>query len=136
MRGLISPAKEDYVRAIFVLQEKNGRGTSSSLAEYLRLSKNTVSQMLKRLSDESLIVFKKYSRHVSLSRKGLALAKTMTFKHRLIERFLVDVLKRKPAEVHGEAHKLEHAFSQESIESMEKILGKPDEDPHGKPIRV
>ena len=133
---MISPVKEDYARAIFVLQEKNGIVTPSELTQYLHLSKNTVSQMLYKMSSEGLVEFKKYGRSIGLSKKGLALAKRLTFKHRLIEKFLVDVLKRKPEEVHGEANLLEHAFSQESIESMEKILGRPSLDPHGKPIVV
>ena len=131
---MVSVAIEDYLRAVFVLEERKVNVKSKDLSEYLGVSKNTVSQMLYKMSSEGLVVFKKYSRNIKLSKKGLALAKNLTFKHRLIEKFLVDVLKRSPEKVHFEAHKLEHAFSNESIKAMEKLLGNPALDPHGREI--
>src|SRR3989338_6093228 len=101
---MVSVAIEDYLRAVFVLEERKVNVKSKDLSEYLGVSKNTVSQMLYKMSSEGLVVFKKYSRNIKLSKKGLALAKNLTFKHRLIEKFLVDVLKRSPEKVHFEAH--------------------------------
>ena len=51
-----------------------------------------------------------------------------------IERFLQDMLRVNAKKIHEEAHRLEHAFSDESINRLRKVLGNPKYDPHGKPI--
>jgi len=128
-----SASKEDYLRGIYHLREENNEVRSVDLADYLNVTKPSVSEMLKELSKEGLIGYKPYSK-VKLTRKGHKIAQKLTSKHRIIERFLKDMLKVNVKKIHEEAHRLEHAFSDDSIEKLRRLLGNPKEDPHGKPI--
>ena len=103
------------------------------MAEYLHVSKPSVSEMIRELSKEGLVEFKKYSR-INFTSKGWKIARKLTSKHRLIELFLKNILNINSKNIHKEAHRLEHAFSDESIAKLRKILGNPKKDPHGKPI--
>jgi len=128
-----SASREDYLRAIYHLMEEKNEVKSVEVADYLEVSKPSVSEMLKTLNADGLIDYKRYSR-VKFTKKGLNAAKGLTARHRIIESFLKDVLKISPKSIHDEAHRLEHAFSDESIERMRKLLNNPKTDPHGKPI--
>ena len=88
---------------------------------------------MKGLNKEGLVSYEKYS-PIKLSEKGKQIAENLTSKHRLIEIFLKKILKVDSASIHEEAHRLEHAFSNESIIKLKKFLGNPKTDPHGKPI--
>ena len=129
----MNAARQDYIRAIYVVSESKQEVRSKDLATRLRVSKNTVSQMLSALREEGFVSFEKYG-SINLTKKGKAFAKKLTAKHRLIELFLTKVLKRNPAVVHDEACKLEHDFSEESLQQIKRMLGNPKTDPHGKPI--
>lgn len=128
-----SASKEDYLRGIYHLMEDNKEVKSVELADYLNITKPSVSQMLQELDKEGLIDYKKYSR-LKLTDKGRKIAEKVTFKHRIIETFLKSMLKINSTEIHEEAHRLEHAFSDKSINRLRKMLGNPKLDPHGKTI--
>ena len=128
-----SASKEDYLRGIYHFMEDNKEVKSVELADYLNITKPSVSQMLQELDKEGLIDYKKYSR-LKLTDKGRKIAEKVTFKHRIIETFLKSMLKINSTEIHEEAHRLEHAFSDKSINRLRKMLGNPKLDPHGKPI--
>ena len=125
--------REDYLRALYILEEEKHELKSIDLAHYLQVSKPSVSEMVQELNKEGLISYKKYSK-LRFTSKGRRIAQKLTSKHRLIEIFLKNILKINSRNVHKEAHRLEHAFSDESIEKLRKILGNPKKDPHGKPI--
>ena len=128
-----SRSKEDYLRAAYHLAEENKEVMSVDLADYLNVTKPSVSEMLKELGNEGLIEHKKYSK-VKLTGKGHKIARSLTSKHRIIESFLKNMLKINEKSIHEEAHRLEHAFSDDSIDKLRKLLGNPKQDPHGKPI--
>jgi|TARA_Y100000310_G_C20692873_1_gene823504 DtxR family Mn-dependent transcriptional regulator len=128
-----SAHKEDYLRIIYYLLEKNQEAKSVDVAEYLNVTKPSVSEMLRNLDKDGLIQYKKYSK-IKLTNKGFNLARNLTARHRIIESFLKDTLKINPQKIHYEANKLEHAFSDESIMKLSKLLKNPKTDPHGKPI--
>ena len=128
-----SVSREDYLRGIYHLMEEEGSARSVDLADYLNVTKPSVSEMLKELNKDGLIGYKPYSK-VKLTRKGHNIAQKLTSKHRIIERFLKDMLKIDKKKVHDEAHRLEHGFSDDSIGKLRKLLGNPKQDPHGKPI--
>lgn len=130
---MASISKEDYLRGIYHLMEENNEVRSVDLADYLSITKPSVSDMLKELDKERLIKYRRYAK-LKLTKEGHNVAKKITFKHRIIETFLKDVLKIDKENIHNEAHRLEHAFSDESIRRLSKLLGNPKEDPHGKPI--
>ena len=130
---MVTASKEDYLRGLYILEERNSKIKSVDLADYLEVSKPSVSEMMKELDREGFVNYRRYSR-ITFTPKGKTIAKKLTSKHRLIELFLRDVLKLNNKSLHKEAHRLEHAFSDESIERLKKLLGNPKVDPHGKPI--
>ena len=130
---MLTVNKEDYLRGLYILEEEKGEIKSIDLARYLNVSKPSVSEMVQELNKEGLISYKKYST-LKFTAKGKKIAKKLTSKHRLIELFLKTILKIKSKHIHKEAHSLEHAFSDESIDKLRKLLDNPKEDPHGKPI--
>ena len=125
--------REDYLRGLFILQEEKGEIKSIDLAHYLSVSKPSVSEMVQELNKEGLVSYKKYSK-LKFTPKGMKIAQKLTSKHRLIELFLKNILKIGPKNIHQEAHRLEHAFSDESVAKLKKLLGNPKKDPHGKLI--
>jgi DtxR family transcriptional regulator, Mn-dependent transcriptional regulator len=131
--SMISEQREDYIRAIYLLAIRRRPVRNKYLAEYLNVSKNTVSAMLLRLQKDHYVSYERYA-ELRLTRKGESLARKLTERHRLIELFLTDVLKRDPKSVHEEAGRLEHDFSRESMREMKRILKNPRYDPHGQPI--
>ena len=131
---MITPTKEDYIRAIGYLEKKFHRHIRSvELANHLKLAKSTVSERLLELKEQNLIRHEKYSA-VEFTKKGQHLAEKLTYKHRVIEAFLHEVLNISKDKIHDEAHRLEHAFSDESIGKIMLLLGGPKLDPHGMPI--
>jgi DtxR family Mn-dependent transcriptional regulator len=134
---MIKATKEDYLRAIYHLQEdkKDTQAgiNSISLSKYLKISKPTVSEMLRKLMKEKLIHATHYGK-IKLTKKGLSESKTITKKHRIIEVFLAKILKINQKTIHEEAHRLEHAFSSNSISSISKLIKDTKNCPHGKPI--
>ncbi|MEK6967219.1 MAG: metal-dependent transcriptional regulator [Nanoarchaeota archaeon] len=129
---MVSTAKEDYVRAVYLLQER-GTPYLSDLAEYLDISKPSASEMAKNLVLQGFLSHEPYS-ELKLTADGIKLAEKLTYKHRIIEVFLKRVLKLSENKIHGEAHKLEHAFSDESVDRIKKLIHNPETCPHGQPI--
>jgi DtxR family Mn-dependent transcriptional regulator len=132
---MIEKTKEDYLRAIYHISEEQANNSVSSvdIGKYLDVSKSTVSEMLRKLDKDKLVASKLYGK-ISLTRKGLLYAVKITRKHRVIEVFLSETLKLKSKLIHEEAHRLEHAFSDESIESISKLIKNKKQCPHGKKI--
>jgi DtxR family Mn-dependent transcriptional regulator len=132
---MYSISQGDYLRAIYNICESGCKKEVDSveLAESLGFSKAAVSNMLKKMNDEGLVKMKPYS-SFSLTAKGLREAEKLTYKHRVIEVFLVDRLKIKKEKVHQEAHQLEHALSDEVIRKLDNFLGNPKVCPDGKQI--
>ncbi len=132
---MTTPTKEDYLRAIDHLREQNQRNVKAiEVAQYMKLAKSTVSERLVELAEEKLIKHERYS-SLELTKKGDKLARRLTYKHRVIEVFLKDILHvENNKEIHNEAHKLEHAFSDKTIEKLSDFLDNPRYCPHGQPL--
>lgn len=130
----ITPTREDYVRAIHCLGEQGVQVRIIDIARYLLLARSTVSERVHDLERARLIKTNR-SGGITLTTRGHGLAEKLTYKHRLIEVFLHTVLDIPSSDIHAEAHKLEHAFSDKVIERLAKFLGNPDVDPHGKKIK-
>jgi DtxR family transcriptional regulator, Mn-dependent transcriptional regulator len=129
----INATREDYVRAIYILQESGQDTGVTHVAERLHLSKSTVSERVKSLVKDGLVENTPYAQ-VKLTKEGLNIGKKLTYKHRIIEVFLNQTLGVPDDRVHEEAEKLEHAFSDEVIKKLAKFLGNPVSDPHGSVI--
>lgn len=132
---MFSPTEENYLRAIYLLTEKDGaRAVSTNeLAEQMNTKAASVTDMMKKLSDKRLIHYKKYQ-GVLLTTAGKSKALAIVRKHRLWEYFLVEKLKLQWDEVHAMAEELEHVQSELLIEKLDAFLDHPKFDPHGDPI--
>lgn len=128
MRGV-----EDYLEEIKRLEEDGDRITATVLARTLEVSLPSASEMLKRLAAEGYLVREKGG-SIVLTPEGRRLAHTILRRHRLVECLLVQKLGMAWYEVHGEAHRIEHAISARVEEAMAKALDFPDYCPHGHPI--
>lgn len=125
---------ENYLKAIYGLSQKVTGGVSTNaIAESIGTKAATVSDMLKKLSANKLINYKKYQ-GTTLTSKGRSMALNIIRKHRLWEVFLVEKLDFRWDEVHDLAEELEHIDSDELINRLESFLNNPKFDPHGDPI--
>ena len=130
---MISKNREDYLRELYKLNEKKEELNVTNLSKALKISKPSVSEMVKVLSRDKFVKYKKYD-ELKLTKKGFDFSKSLTIKHRVIESFLREILKLNLKEVHSEANKLEHAMGDKTILRLRKFLKSPKYDPHGKEI--
>ena len=129
----ISATKEDYVRAIYLLEQTPQGAGVTEIARKLGLGKSTVSERVKELVKDGLVKADPYA-EITLTKKGLLVGEKMTYKHRIIEVFLNNILNIPKNRVHAEAERLEHAVSDEVIKRLAKFLANPTSDPHGSAI--
>lgn len=128
-----STAEENYIKAIWRLQQSDANVTTNELAAELQTKPASVTDMLKRLSEKKLLHYAPYY-GVTLTPEGKKLALSIIRKHRLWEFFLVEKLHFNWDAVHDIAEELEHVSSPELIERLDAFLGYPKADPHGDPI--
>lgn len=125
---------EDYLKVIYAHTEWQPEPiTSGALAARLGLAASSVTEMVKKLVAQGLVVHEPYGA-IELTRDGTALALRMLRRHRLIETWLVDHIGYTWDEVHDEAEILEHAMSDRLLDALDAQLGHPVRDPHGDPI--
>ncbi|QRQ64174.1 metal-dependent transcriptional regulator [Corynebacterium kroppenstedtii] len=125
---------QDYLKVIYDLGEWNsGPVTSTRIGDVLGQKASTVSEALKRLVQQGLIVHEAY-KPIELSSTGRPLALQMVRRHRLLEMYLCEYVGYSWDEVHDEAEHLEHAVSDTFVERIAALMGNPTSDPHGDPI--
>src|SRR5581483_1083013 len=124
---------EDYAKAIYVLEERNGVVSTTALAERLEVSAPAVSAMVKKLDSLGYVTHVPY-RGVRLTGDGRRVALEVLRHHRLLETYLVEELGVPWDRVHAEAEVLEHVLSEGLEERIAAKLGEPTHDPHGDPI--
>jgi DtxR family Mn-dependent transcriptional regulator len=127
-------SEENYLKSIFHLQAVSGKGiNTNSIAKKLDTKPSSVTDMIKKLAEKKVLVYKKYQ-GVTLTNLGEKAATSIVRKHRLWEVFLVDKLNFSWDEVHDVAEQLEHIKSPKLINELDAFLGFPKKDPHGDPI--
>jgi DtxR family transcriptional regulator, Mn-dependent transcriptional regulator len=132
---MITNTEENYLKALFSLTFEKGSelvGTNE-LATYLLVKPATVSDMLKKLKEKSLVEYEKYGK-ITLTEAGRKLGIGVLRKNRLWETFLYEKLDFTWDEVQEVAEHLEHIPSFKLIEKLDKFLDYPTFDPHGNPI--
>ena len=127
-------AEEEYLQALFWLQEAGLPLTGANTARAMQLSPPTVHEMIGRLVEDGYVA-READKSLTFTPEGLEHAKVIVKRHRLIERFLTDVLGIPWDEVHEEAERLEHAMSPVLEERMLAAIGDAKTCPHGHPIR-
>jgi DtxR family Mn-dependent transcriptional regulator len=129
-----SSTVENYLKAILVRSaDADSVVSTGAIADALGVTPGTITTMVKSLAAQGLVDHQPRE-GVRLTPAGRALALGVVRKHRLIEAFLVGVLKMDWKEVHEEAEALEHAISDRVLLRIDAILGHPASDPHGDPI--
>ena len=126
------PAFEEYCECIFELEEDDVELIQARIAERLKFSRASVSEMIKRMQSEGLVDLS--GSRITLTKTGRNLAERVVRKHRLAECFLIDVLGLSWSTAHHEACKWEHVITDEVELALSKMLGNPTACPHGNPI--
>jgi DtxR family transcriptional regulator, Mn-dependent transcriptional regulator len=126
-------AEEEYLQSLFWLQEAGLGMTGANVARAMQLSAPTVHEMIGRLERDGYVT-RGADRAIAFTPSGAEHAEGIVRRHRLIERFLTDVLGIPWDEVHEEAERLEHAMSPVLEERMLAAIGDSKTCPHGHPI--
>ena len=129
----VSHALEDYLKAIYQLSEEARPVIAARLADETGVSPSTIFATLRRLAKEGYVTINR-RKEIHLTNNGKRVAENIVRRHFLTERFLTDVLGLDWVKAHQEAHRLEHAISQEVEERLAKLLKNPTTCPHGNPI--
>ena len=126
-------AKEDYLSIIFKNISLNGEIKPNTIASKLSVSSAAVTDMLKKLATDGLIVYHPY-KGIKITIEGEKYARNIVRHHRIWEVFLNQIVGIPLDKVHHEADMLEHSSSDDLINRIDEILNFPKYDPHGDPI--
>ncbi|MGH7322389.1 MAG: metal-dependent transcriptional regulator [Candidatus Rokuibacteriota bacterium] len=124
---------QDYLAAIYDLTGSGKPVIGARLAKHMQVSAPAVTEALQRMCRAGYIRLSA-GKEVAFTKKGKAMAEVMARRHRLLERWLTDILGLDWTEAHEEAHRLEHALSPRVEDRLAAILGMPSTCPHGNPI--
>jgi len=126
-------AEEEYLQSIYWLMEAGLPMTGANIARAMQLSPPTVHEMIGRLEEDGYVT-RAGDKSLAFTDEGREHAEKIVRRHRMIERFLTDVLGIPWDEVHEEAERLEHAMSPVLEERMRAAIGDATTCPHGHPI--
>jgi DtxR family transcriptional regulator, Mn-dependent transcriptional regulator len=129
----ITSVVEDYLRTIYALEEEVQPVIAARVAEEVGVTPSTMASTLRRLEREGYLKVVR-RKEIHLTTEGKQVAERILRRHFLIERFLTDLLGLDWVKAHQEAHRLEHAVSQEVEERLAALLKNPTTCPHGNPI--
>jgi DtxR family Mn-dependent transcriptional regulator len=124
---------EDYLQAIYSLEGEGETVISARLARRMRVTPPTAWATVRRMVRDGLVKLDA-KKVIHFTPKGHEMAEDITRRHRLSERFLVDVMGMGWAEAHEEAHHFEHAITPRLEAKLMQMAGNPTTCPHGSPI--
>ena len=119
---------EDYLKAIYDLSKNEKPVSTTEISRTLKVAPASVTEMLKKLAEKGYITHSPYH-GTRLTNNGRQIAEKIVRKHRLLERFLHDILKVDKTQVHDQACGMEHSLSDEAAESLCRFLRHPDRCP-------
>ena len=119
---------EEYLETIYKISQKEKTVKTSKISKELGITPASVSEMLKKLKKMDYVDYSQY-KGVKLTENGLKVAKNITRKHRLLERFLHDILKLKDHFLHDQACEMEHSLSDDAERALCQVLDHPDKCP-------
>jgi DtxR family Mn-dependent transcriptional regulator len=131
----LSAAEQEYLESLFWLYEAGLPMTGANLSRAMQLSAPTVSEMLGRLERHGYIS-RDADKAITFTESGREHAERIVSRHRMIERFLTDVVGVPWDDVHEEAEKLEYAMTPRFEAYVRSSVGKAETCPHGHPIKV
>ena len=124
---------EQYLKVIYNLTEDGGSAKTTDIARMMDVAPASVTEMLHKLADSGFVRHESY-KGAFLTAKGRKLARKIARKHRLLERFLNDVIGVRGKSRHEQACKMEHALTDEAEHNICKMMNHPLECPHGRVI--
>ena len=116
-----------YLEALYYMWSEGEPPRSARLADWLGVSRPTVTAALRRMTRDGMV-------RIELTAAGRKAAESIVRRHRIMERWLTDVLGLDWVAADAEAARLEHAISQEVEQRLYEVLGRPQTCPHGNPI--
>lgn len=130
---MVSYAMEDYLASVWRLTQHGKAATTSEVARQLGVTAASTSYMFKKMAEAGLVEHKEYA-GVTLTRAGEQAAMGYIRRHRVVERFLVDVLGISWDRADAISDQMEHSLPEEVIDRMYAVMGEPTTCPHGYPI--
>lgn len=133
LKRMVSEITEQYLKIIYNLTEDGGAAKTTDIANALGVTPASVTQMIQKLAKQGYVSHEPY--HGSALRaRGKRIAKKIARKHRLLERFLSDMVGIETEAGHDQACRMEHGLSTEAEEALCKMMNHPSTCPHGKRI--
>ncbi|MDO5849134.1 MAG: metal-dependent transcriptional regulator [Methanobrevibacter sp.] len=129
----ISQNIEEYLEVLYRNGSNKEQVSTTTLSKELNIAPGSVTQMLKKLEKLDYIEYVPY-KGASLTDAGMKIAQKITRKHRILEKFLTDILKIKDENVHEQACEMEHSLSDEAERALCFMLNQPDLCPDEKII--
>jgi DtxR family transcriptional regulator, Mn-dependent transcriptional regulator len=131
--GGTSASVQDYLAAIYDLAGSGQPVIGARLAKHMSISAPAVTEAIQRMVRGDYVKVGR-GKELTLTARGLEVAEVMARRHRLLERWLTDILGLNWTDAHEEAHRLEHAISPRVELRLAELLGMPSTCPHGNPI--
>jgi DtxR family Mn-dependent transcriptional regulator len=128
-----TPTVEEYLEVIYMMEAERQTVKGAHLAKTMSVSRPAVTATLRRMARDGLIKVNA-NKDIALTKRGFKTADELQRRHRIVERWLTDILGFDWAKSDAEAHRLEHVMSDEVIERLNELLGHPTTCPHGNPI--
>lgn len=123
--GKISENIEEYLEVLYRNGSNGEQVSTTQLSKDLGIAPGSVTQMLKKLENLGYITYTPY-KGATLTDEGMRIAQKITRKHRILEKFLTDILKIKEENVHEQACEMEHTLSDEAERALCNMLNNPD----------
>lgn len=130
---MVSENVEEYLECIWELTQDGTPARTTDIAKRMKFSPASVTEMLQKLDSMGYITYEKY-KGATLTEEGMRIGSTIKRRHRLLERFLVDILGVDKEKSHEEACRLEHMISEESERRISEMMNHPTTCPDGDPI--
>lgn len=121
----ISENIEEYLEVLYRNGSNGEQVSTTQLSKELGIAPGSVTQMLKKLEDLGYITYTPY-KGATLTDEGMKIAQKITRKHRILEKFLLEVLKVKEENIHDQACEMEHTLSDEAERALCTMLHHPD----------
>jgi DtxR family Mn-dependent transcriptional regulator len=125
--------EREYLEVIYYLSARGEPVIAARLAKWMGVQPPTVTHIVKQLEDKKLIV-RDAKNEIELTSEGFEVAEALVRRHRILERFLVDVMNVPWEQIHQEAVRLEHALSPLLEARITELVGMSETCPHGNPI--
>lgn len=121
MSKKLTPHTEDYLEIIYLLEKEHGHAHVRDIAKRLKIKMPSVTEAIGKLKKERLANYQKYG-FINLTPKGSRLAQSVYKRHRILYRFLHDILGVEADTAEEDACKIEHVISRKTLKALEAFI--------------